>query len=239
MELLPPEVDFAVLKLSPPDADTPLERGEWVDIPVKLQNLGSYAGRGSILLTDLTAGKTLYSRDISLDPGESRVVTFVWKTLRHALGEHRLHVTVNADYDGNHLNDTSDTITVFVFSDRSITLGVGANLPLDYIIGEVSEPALITGAGADATIALLSANPVATGTLNGPDGFGSFAPVEVSNAEGLPVVSLSNRAERMITVYRLSQLARMEPHACARFQDALGHTEPSAVICPQTPTLVL
>ena len=239
VELLPPEVDFAVLKLSPPDADTPLERGEWVDIPVKLQNLGSYAGRGSILLNDLTAGKTLYSRDISLDPGESRVVTFVWKTLRHALGEHRLHVTVNADYDGNHHNDTSDTITVFVFSDRSITLGVGANLPLDYIIGEVSEPALITGAGADATIALLSANPVATGTLNGPDGFGSFAPVEVSNAEGLPVVSLSNRAERMITVYRLSQLARMEPHACARFQDALGHTEPSAVICPQTPTLVL
>ncbi len=239
VELLPPEVDFAVLEFFPPDADTPLERGEWVDIKVKLQNLGRYAGRGSILLNDLTADKTLYSRDISLDPGESRVVTFVWKTLRHALGEHRLHVIANAEYDGNHLNDTSDTITVFVFSDRSITLGVGANLPLDYIIGEVSEPALITGAGEEATIALLSANPIAAGTLTGPDGFGSFVPVEVSNAEDLPVVSPTNKAERTITVYRLSQLARMEPHACARFQHALGHAEPSAVICPQTPTLVL
>jgi hypothetical protein len=239
VELLPPEVDFAVLEFFPPDADTPLERGEWVDIPVKLQNLGRYAGRGSILLNDLTADKTLYSRNISLDPGESRVVTFVWKTLRHALGEHRLHVIANAEYDGNHLNDTSDTITVFVFSDRSITLGVGANLPLDYIIGEVSEPALITGAGEEATIALLSANPVATGTLTGPDGFGSFVPVEVSNAEDLPVVSPTNKAERTITVYRLSQLARLEPHACARFQHALGHAEPSAVICPQTATLVL
>ena len=239
VELLPPEVDFAILEFFPPDADTPLERGEWVDIPVKLQNLGRYAGRGSILLNDLTADKTLYSRDISLDPGESRVVTFVWKTLRHALGEHRLHVIANAEYDGNHLNDTSDTITVFVFSDRSITLGVGANLPLDYIIGETSEPALITGAGQEATIALLSANPIAAGTLTGPDGFGSFVPVEVSNAEDLPVVSPTNKAERTITVYRLSQLARMEPHACARFQHALGHAEPSAVICPQTPTLVL
>ena len=239
VELLPPEVDFAVLEFFPPDADTPLERGEWVDIPVKLQNLGRYAGRGSILLNDLTADKTLYSRNISLDPGESRVVTFVWKTLRHALGEHRLHVTANAEYDGNHLNDTSDTIKVFVFSDRSITLGVGANLPLDYIIGEVSEPALITGAGEEATIALLSANPVATGTLTGPDGFGSFVPVEVSNAEDLPVISLTNRVERTITVYRLSRLARMEPHACAKFQHALGHAEPSAVICPETPTLVL
>ena len=239
VELLPPEVDFAILEFSPPDADTPLERGEWVDIPVKLQNLGRYAGRGSILLNDLTADKTLYSRDISLDPGESRVVTFVWKTLRHALGEHRLHVIANAEYDGNHLNDTSDTITVFVFSDRSITLGVDANLPLDYIIGETSEPALITGAGQEATIALLSANPIAAGTLTGPDGFGSFVPVEVSNAEDLPVVSPTNKAERTITVYRLSQLARMEPHACARFQHALGHVEPSAVICPQTPTLVL
>ena len=239
VELLPPEVDFAVLEFFPPDADTPLERGEWVDIPVKLQNLGRYAGRGSILLNDLTADKTLYSRDISLDPGESRVVTFVWKTLRHALGEHRLHVTANAEYDGNHLNDTSDTIKVFVFSDRSITLGVGANLPLDYIIGEVSEPALIIGAGEEATIALLSANPVAAGTLTGPDGFGSFVPVEVSNAEDLPVVSPTNKAERTITVYRLSRLARMEPHACARFQHALGHAEPSAVICPETPTLVL
>ena len=239
VELLPPEVDFAVLEFFPPDADTPLERGEWVDIPVKLQNLGRYAGRGSILLNDLTADKTLYSRNISLDPGESRVVTFVWKTLRHALGEHRLHVTANAEYDGNHLNDTSDTIKVFVFSDRSITLGVGANLPLDYIIGEVSEPALITGAGEEATIALLSANPIATGTLTGPDGFGSFVPVEVSNAEDLPVISLTNRVERTITVYRLSRLARMEPHACAKFQHALGHAEPSAVICPETPTLVL
>ena len=239
VELLPPEVDFAVLEFFPPDADTPLERGEWVDIPVKLQNLGRYAGRGSILLNDLTADKTLYSRNISLDPGESRVVTFVWKTLRHALGEHRLHVTANAEYDGNHLNDTSDTIAVFVFSDRSITLGVGVNVPLDYIIGEVSEPALITGAGEEATIALLSANPVATGTLTGPDGFGSFVPVEVSNAEDLPVISLTNRVERTITVYRLSRLARMEPHACARFQHALGHAEPSAVICPETPTLVL
>ena len=238
VELLPPEVDFAVLEFSPPDADTPLERGEWVDIQVKLRNLGRYAGRGSILLNDLTADKTLYSRDVSLDPGESRVVTFVWKTLRHTLGEHRLQVNVNADYDGNHLNDTSDTITVFVFTDRSITLGVGANVPLDYIIGEVSEPALITAAGGEATIALLSPNPIATGTLNGPDGFGSFVPVGVSNAEQLPVVSLTDRAERMITVYRLSQLARMEPHACARFQHALGHVEPRAMICPQTPTLV-
>ena len=238
VELLPPEVDFAVLEFIPPDADPPLERGEWVDIQVKLQNLGRYAGRGSILLNDLTADKTLYSRDISLDPGESRVVTFVWKTLRHALGEHRLQVIVNADYDGNHLNDTSDTITVFVFTDHSITLGVGANLPLDYIVGEVNEPALITAAGGEATIALLSPNPIATGTLNGPDGFGSFVPVRISNSEYSPVVSLTDRAERMITVYRLSQLARMEPHACARFQHALGHVEPRAVICPQTPTLV-
>ena len=238
VELLPPEIDFAVLEFFPPDADTPLERGEWVDIQVKLQNLGRYAGRGSILLNDLTADKTLYSRDISLDPGESRVVTFVWKTLRHALGEHRLQVIVNADYDGNHLNDTSDTITVFVFTDRSITLGVGANFPLDYIIGEVSEPALITRAGEESPIALLSANPIATGTLNGPDGFGSFVPVGISNSEYSPVVSLTNRAELMITVYRLGQLARMEPHACARFQHALGHVEPRATICPQTPALV-
>ena len=239
VELLPPEVDFAVLEFFPPDTDTPLERGQWVDITVKLQNLGRHAGRGSILLNDLTADKTLYSRDISLDPGESRVVTFVWKTLRHAIGEHRLQVIANANYDGNHLNDTSDTITVFVFSDRSITLVVGANVPLDYIIGEASEPTLITGAGEEATIALLSANPIAAGTLTGPDGFGSFVPVEVSNAEDLPVISLTNRVERTITVYRLSRLARMEPHACARFQHALGHAEPSAVICPETPTLVL
>ena len=238
VELLPPEVDFAVLELFPPDSTNPLERGEWVDIQVKLQNLGRYAGRGSILLNDLTADKTLYSRDISLDPGESRVVTFVWKTLRHALGDHRLHVIVSADYDGNHLNDTSDTITVSVFTDRSITLGVGANLPLEYIIGEVTEPALITRAGEESAIALLSANPIATGTLNGPDGFGSFVPVGVSNAEDLPVVSLTNRAERTIAVYRLSQLARVEPHACARFQRALGHVEPRAIICPQTSALV-
>ena len=238
VELLPPEVDFAVLEFFPPDADPPLERGEWVDIQVKLQNLGRYAGRGSILLNDLTADKPLYSRDISLHPGESRVVTFVWKTLRHSLGEHRLQVIVNADYDGNHLNDTSDTITVFVFTDHSITLGVGANLPLDYIIGEVNEPALITAAGGEATIALLSPNPIATGTLNGPDGFGSFVPVGISNSAYSPVVSLTNRAELMITVYRLSQLARMDSHACAKFQHALGHVEPRAMICPQTPTLV-
>ena len=69
IELRPPEVDFAVVEIYPPDPLRPIVKGDWVQITAVVRNLGPYAGRGIVTLLNEADADTMYEKSASLEPG--------------------------------------------------------------------------------------------------------------------------------------------------------------------------
>ena len=141
--LLPPAVDFTVVELYPVSPGYPIVKGDWVEVAAFVRNNGPDSGRAKIILRDLTERRNMYSNNVSLAPNETRIVAFTWKTLRYALGEHRLQAVAEAGHDASSDNDHSDVITATIITNRDITIGFGGVTP-EPLAAPMSAPRLRT-----------------------------------------------------------------------------------------------
>ena len=140
IRLRPRTVDFAVVDFYPPDLSRPIVKGDWVEISALVRNLGPDAGRGEVKLHTLTHDKVMYSEPVTLGAGESETVAFTWKTLRYAVGEHRIQASADARNDINHSNDAAAAASVTILTDREITIGFGGGIPEGQTAGAMSKP---------------------------------------------------------------------------------------------------
>ena len=123
IDLLPPTVDFEVVEIYPPSSAHPIVKGDWIEVAAFVRNVGKYGGRATISLWDMTHHRLMYEDSITLEPGESDMVRFTWKTLRYELGEHLLQVEAEAEYDVDASNNHSDLAQAEILTNRDITLG--------------------------------------------------------------------------------------------------------------------
>ena len=129
IELLPPTVDFQVAAIYPPSAWHPVVKGDWVEVAAFVRNIGKYKGTATISLWNLTHDHPMYEDSVSLEPGESDVVEFTWKTLRYAVGKHLLRAKAEAEYDTDRSNDHSDSAAVNVIPSSDILIGFPGDHP--------------------------------------------------------------------------------------------------------------
>ena len=141
--LLPPTVDFTVVELYPVSPGYPIVKGDWVEVATFVRNAGPESGRARIILRDLTERRSMYGANVSLAPGETRIVAFTWKTLRYELGEHRLQAMAEASHDASADNDHSDVVTATILTNRDITIGFGGVIP-EQVAGAMSAPRILT-----------------------------------------------------------------------------------------------
>ncbi len=228
IELLPPEVDFAVLDFKTPDPLHPIVKGDWVEITVVLQNQGPYPGRGTVYLLNGANPDAMYEQAASLEPGEFREVEFTWKTLRYPVGGYELLARVDAKYDTDPSNDRSDLAPVHLLTDRDITVGFGSAVRPSVF----AEP---TSAADLSSIPRYRQDIVVVGNsqppLDRPVVTPSDAPMGVSPK---PTGGDYDPA-RMYWRWRSAQVS---PWECARYQRTVGESQPRAVACPRAPALV-
>ena len=228
IELLPPEVDFAVVDFKTPDPLHPIVKGDWVEITVVLQNQGPYPGRGTVYLLNGTNPDAMYEQAASLESGEFREVEFTWKTLRYPVGGYELLARVDAKYDTDTGNDRSDLAPVHLLTDRDITVGFGS--PVRPAV--FAEP---TSAADLSSIPRYRQDIVVVGNsqppLDRPVVTPSDAPMGVSPK---PAGGDYDPA-RMYWRWRSAQVS---PWECARYQRTVGESQPRAVACPRAPALV-
>ena len=228
IELRPPEVDFAVVEIYPPDPLRPIVKGDWVQITAVVRNLGPYAGRGVVTLLNEADADTMYEKSASLEPGESRDVEFTWKTLRYPVGGYDLLVRVDAEYDTEPSNDVSDPMQVRLLTDRDITVGFGNNVRPAVFAEPTSE-------------AVLRAAPWYPNDIQiaGVDRFMIAPPMSPASESSIGVAPkpMSGKYDpsRMYWQWRSAQIS---PWECARFQQTVGESLPRAVVCPHAPALV-
>ena len=228
IELRPPEVDFAVVEIYPPDPLRPIVRGDWVQITAVVRNLGPYAGRGVVTLLNEADADTMYEKSASLEPGESRDVEFTWKTLRYPVGGYDLLVRVDAEYDTEPNNDVSDPMQVRLLTDRDITVGFGNNVRPGVFAEPTSE-------------AVLRAAPWYPNDIQiaGVDRFMIDPPMSPASESSIGVAPKPMAGKydpsRMYWQWRSAQIS---PWECARFQQTVGESLPRAVVCPHAPALV-
>ena len=141
--LLPPTVDFTVVELYPVSPGYPVVKGDWVEVAAFVRNAGPNSGRAKIILRDLTEKRNMYGANVSLAPGETRIVAFTWKTLRYDLGEHRLQAIAEASHDASSNNDYSDVVIATIITNRDITIGFGDVIP-EQVAGAMSAPRILT-----------------------------------------------------------------------------------------------
>ena len=228
IELLPPEVDFAVLDFKTPDPLHPIVKGDWVEITVVLQNQGPYPGRGTVYLLNGANPDAMYEQAASLEPGEFREVEFTWKTLRYPVGGYELLARVDAKHDTDPSNDRSDLAPVHLLTDRDITVGFGSAVRPSVF----AEP---TSAADLSSIPRYRQDIVVVGNsqppLDRPVVTPSDAPMGVSPK---PAGGDYDPA-RMYWRWRSAQVS---PWECARYQRTVGESQPRAVACPRAPALV-
>ena len=228
IELRPPEVDFAVVEMYPPDPLRPIVRGDWVQITAVVRNLGPYAGRGVVTLLNEADADTMYEKSASLEPGESRDVEFTWKTLRYPVGGYDLLVRVDAEYDTEPNNDVSDPMQVRLLTDRDITVGFGNNVRPAVFAEPTSE-------------AVLRAAPWYPNDIQiaGVDRFMIDPPMSPASESSIGVAPKPMAGKydpsRMYWQWRSAQIS---PWECARFQQTVGESLPRSVVCPHAPALV-
>ena len=228
IELLPPEVDFAVVDFKTPDPLHPIVKGDWVEITVVLQNQGPYPGRGTVYLLNGANPDAMYEQAASLEPGEFREVEFTWKTLRYPVGGYELLARVDAKYDTDPSNDRSDLAPVHLLTDRDITVGFG-NKARPSVFAEPTSAADLS------SIPRYRQDIVVVGNsqppLDRPVVTPSDAPMGVSPK---PTGGDYDPA-RMYWRWRSAQVS---PWECARYQRTVGESQPRAVACPRAPALV-
>ena len=228
IELLQPVADFAVLDIYPPPAQYPVVKGDWVEVAAFVGNLGPHQGRATIDLYNETERRTMYSKSVSLAPGESRVVEFTWKTLRYPEGEHRVSIKADAAYDKNAANDQSAIVSVNILTNRDITLGLGEEILPEHITDASAKPAIRTRADYPNEIFTLDVDTSEAGGVALAPSIGQW-PMEPE-----PSVSASHPSQ----VQRLRKSAETSPGDCARYQSLIGESQPRAVLCPSAPALL-
>ena len=159
VELLPPTVDFEVVDIYPPNSAYPIVKGDWVEVEAFVRNIGKYAGKGKITLWNLTHERPMYEKSITLEPEESSVVVFTWKTLRYEIGEHLLRVESEAERDTDPFNDYSDTASVNVITSRDITIGFPKKFAGPFSARRNHPPTVATDSEVSAEISVVSAHP--------------------------------------------------------------------------------
>lgn len=228
IELLQPVADFTVVEIYPPPSRFPIAKGDWVEVAAFVRNLGPHQGRATIDLYNETAGRTMYSRSVTLGPGESRVVEFTWKTLRYGEGEHTVSAIADGTYDQNRDNDRSPPAVVNILTGRDITVG----------FGNASIPPTIVGAPDEPYIRSAARYPVEIFVIDG--GAATAAGAAVAPPADQIGVSPQRRTSTSQTgpIHRLQGTAQYSPGHCARFQSLTGESQPRAVLCPKAPTLI-
>ena len=228
-------VDVAAVALYPPSPNRPIVKGDWVEVAAFVRNVGTADARATVRLRDLTYDKVMYSKQVSLAAGESRIVEFTWKTLRYAVGKHTLQVNADAGYDRNAGNDYTDTATVTILTSRDITVGFGGSVP-DYAYdGAAGKPSIRARPEPITAVALLPAGAGAGASeiaLNAPGVVGAFAGVPEA---GVPEAFAAATAS---PAFRLRQAAQTSPLQCVRYQRAMGNSQPRPALCPEAPALV-
>ena len=142
IDLLPPTVDFEVVETHGPSPDAPIVQGDSIDVSALVTNAGPQEGRATVLLRDAQRNRVMQSESVALQPHESQVVDFTWKTSRYDLGTHRLQVTVDAANDTNRGNDVSELGAATIVDDRDITIGYGGSSPDAQFLGRLAQPDL-------------------------------------------------------------------------------------------------
>ena len=232
--LLPPPVDLAVGRVEIVRHDRHFVQGEWVEITALVHNRGIWPGRATITLRDLTNLADLYSKPVSLQTGESKLITFTWKTLRYAPGQRQLQVIADAEYDLALHNNYSATQSLTLLTNRDISVGLADSLAGNIISGSSSAPAVTTAAEPlPGVVGLTAAEPPTAHGLNLP---AIAAPddikLRVTTTERAAVPIRNPLALIMMWTYA----AQSAPH-CAMLQNVMGNVQPRAVSCPNAPTL--
>ena len=233
--LLPPPVDFAVGRVEIVRHDRHFVQGEWIEITALVHNRGLWPGRATVTLRDLTNLDDLYSKPVSLQTGESRLITFTWKTLRYAPGPRQLQVIADAEYDLALHNNYSATQSLTLLTNRDITVGLTNSLAGNIISGPSNAPDLATDAKPlPGVVGLTVAEPSAAHGLNLPT---ITAPddtkLRVTTTERAAAPIRNPLALIMMWTYA----AQSAPH-CAQLQNVMGNVQPRAVQCPNAPALV-
>ena len=232
--LLPPPVDFAVAQVNIVRNDRHFVQGEWVEITALVHNRGPWPGRATVTLRDQTNRDDLYSKPVSLQTGESRLVAFTWKTLRYAPGERQLQVIADADHDLESHNDHSAAQSVTLLTNRDITVGLDESFAGSISAGASNAPSVTTAAEPlHGVIGLTAAEPPAAHGLNLP---------ELADLDDT-ALRVTTAARTAMPIYNPLALVRIRTYAaqsaphCAQLQGATGNVQPRAVLCPQAPAL--
>ena len=139
-----PTVDFSVVEVYGPIPDVPIIQGDQMDVSALVANAGPQEGRATVLLRDAERNRVMQSESVALQPHESQVVDFTWKTSRYDLGTYRLQIMVDAANDTNRGNDVSDLGVATIVDDRDTTIGYGGSSPDAQFLGRLTQPDLPT-----------------------------------------------------------------------------------------------
>ncbi len=142
VNLAAPKVDFRVVEVYGSSSDVPIMQGDSIDVSALVRNAGPQDGRATVLLRDAQRDRVIQSESVALQPHESQVVDFTWKTSRYDLGTYRLQIMVDAPNDTNRGNDVSDLGVATIVDDRDITIGYGGSSPDAQFLGRLAQPDL-------------------------------------------------------------------------------------------------
>ena len=220
--LLPPTVDFTATGLQVPAEMFPIVKGDWVEVRVLVSNLGPYDGSGKVELRDKTGDRTMYRKSVRLRPEESRIVVFTWKTLRYAVGQYQLQVTVDSEYDTERSNDESDVGSVRILTHREVTAGFVSSDPKGRATGNAGKARIRSGSAYPKEI-------VAYDSESSVEAFPVYYPALETEFGVLEQLTEAKTQHRQ---YQQSAVK------CAEQQRESGTDQPRAVLCPAAPALI-
>ena len=138
--LVAPTVDFSVVELNLSEANLPIVQGDRVEVSTLVGNDGPHAGKANVMLKDVSRDEVMDSRSVAMDPGESRELTFAWKTLGYESGTYQLQAAAEAPNDSNQDNDASAVALAMILDDGDVTFGYEETNPESPALGELSVP---------------------------------------------------------------------------------------------------
>jgi serine protease len=145
-----PVHDVAVTAL---DAPSDATEGDVVPVSITVENQGSFTETTFVTLTDITDGPSMGPQEVTLNPGESTVVSFDWNTNGASLGAHLLQAQASPAPGET---DTADNIagtTVTINEASAVTMHVaGIEMSLKEAGVNSNGVATITIAGGGAPV---------------------------------------------------------------------------------------
>jgi serine protease len=129
-----PVHDVAVIAL-----DAPLDayEADLVPISVTVQNQGSFTETTTVSLTDMTDSALIGSQVVSLDAGNSTVLSFDWDTTGASISAHLLEAEAGVVADETDTADNTMTRTVTVTQPVHDVAVTALNAPSDALEGDV------------------------------------------------------------------------------------------------------